>query len=196
MNYRLNRKRKQSFQLTNELDAPLDLYEHLPFQLAVVSNLLQLNRDLQIRDIIELEPRELRVILNIGSYMPIKAADIAYQSRMDSYTVSRAVKVLKKLEMVNVEQTEDNKKVKYLTLTEKGADVYQRLVCAIEKRTEKLESVLSEDEKLSLMNILSKLEDKAEQMLAENAKEKLDAGGDIPADQKEVIRWWKKSNKA
>ncbi|MCW8999044.1 MAG: hypothetical protein OQK04_10040, partial [Kangiellaceae bacterium] len=89
--YRANRKRKASFELSENIHSPLDLYNHLPFQIAVVSNLLQLNRDLGIRNIIELEPRELRVILNIGSYMPIKAADIAYQSRMDSYTVSRAV---------------------------------------------------------------------------------------------------------
>ncbi len=193
--YRNQRNRCRSFQLTKRIEEPLDLYQHLPFQIAVVSNLLQLNRDIAIREIADLEPRELRVILNIGSYMPIKAADIAYQSRMDSYTVSRAVKTLRKLEMVDSQHGEDNKKVKYLTLTEKGLDVYRKLSLAIEQRTKKLEICLSDDEKETLMTLLAKVEDQAEIMLAESAKKRQDAGVDIPADQKEIIRWWKKTLK-
>ncbi|TQV86540.1 MarR family winged helix-turn-helix transcriptional regulator [Aliikangiella coralliicola] len=193
--YRITRKRKQAFELTEQLEKPLDLYDHLPFQIAVVSNLLQLNRDVAIRDIIELEPRELRTILNIGSYMPIKAADIAYQSRLDSYTVSRAVKTLRSLEMIDSAPNDANKKVKYLVLTEKGKSVYQRLCHEINERTRELESVLEEDEKLTLMELLAKLEDKTESMLAGHAQSKLSNKETITADQREIIRWWKKSNK-
>ncbi|WP_444997992.1 MarR family winged helix-turn-helix transcriptional regulator [Aliikangiella sp. IMCC44359] len=192
--YRAVRKRKQVFNITEQLEKPLDLYEHLPFQIAVVSNLLQLNRDLAIREIIELDPRELRVILNIGSYMPIKAADISYQARLDSYTVSRAVKVLINLEMVGVEKNASNKKVKYLILTDKGKDVYKRLCDVINKRTDDLEEVIEDSEKELLMELLAKLEDKAETMLASHAQSSLNEKGTIPADQKEIIRWAKKSS--
>lgn len=192
--YRNTRNRKRAFTLSEEPGNPLDLYEHLPFQVAVVSNLLQLNRDLAIREIVDLEPRELRVILNIGSYMPIKAADIAYQSRLDSYTVSRAVKVLRSLDMIESNHDDTNKKVKYLTLTDKGREVYDKLCDAIEARTSKLEECLSEVEKSTLMNLLAKVEDQAEMLLAENAKSRQNAGESIPADQKEIIRWSKKSN--
>ena len=113
-NYRTTRKRNQAFKLTDRHESPLDLYEHLPFQISILSNLLQLNKDASVKDIIDLEPRELRVILNIGSYMPVKAADIAYQSRLDSYTVSRAVKTLKEFGMVSSEMRETNKKEKFL----------------------------------------------------------------------------------
>ena len=191
--YRANRKRKDVFQLTEKLDSPIDLYDHLPFQIAVVSNLLQLNRDLAIRDIIELEPRELRVILNIGSYMPISGADIAYQARLDSYTVSRAVKKLKSLSMIETQMLDSNRKVKYLVLTDKGEEVYQRLCQVIEKRTQMLESGLTGDEKQQLMDLLAKLEDKAEEMLVSHAKQKQAKGEELPADQKELIRWRKKS---
>lgn len=191
--YRITRNRKAAFNLSESVESPMDLYDHLPFQIAVVSNLLQLNRDLEIREIADLEPRELRVILNIGSYMPIKAADIAYQSRMDSYTVSRAVKVLKSLDMIESNHHEENRKVKYLTLTDKGAEVYRDLCHAIDRRTEKLEECLSDDEKSTLMNLLAKLEDQAEQLLADNAKARQFKGESISADQKEIIRWSKKS---
>ncbi len=190
-NYRALRKRKNTFQLTKSLEHTLDLYEHLPFQIAVVSNLLQLNRDILIRNIVELDPRELRVILNIGSYMPIKAADIAYQARLDSYTVSRAVKALKAQGMIKTEQRENNKKVKYLVLTPEGEKVYAELVKVIDERTTQLEAVITDDEKSVLMSLLAKLEDQAELMLAERALNHNES--ELPADQKELIRWRKKS---
>lgn len=194
--YRDSRKRKKAFQLTEQLETSLDLYEHLPFQVAVVSNLLQLNRDLSIRKIIDLDPRELRVILNIGSYMPISSADIAYQARLDAYTVSRAVKTLKSLDMVEAFSQADNKKVKYLKLTPKGKDVYQKLCDEINQRTEFIESVISEEEKSLLMETLAKIEDRAEKMLAQHASNSLDEKNAIPADQKEIIRWHKKSRES
>lgn len=191
--YRTLRKRRRAFKLSEDIDSPIDLYDHLPFQIAVVSNLLQLNRDLAIREIIDLEPRELRVILNIGSYMPISSADIAYQARLDSYTVSRAVKKLKSLGMIDTQMLDSNKKVKYLILTNQGAEVYHKICEVINTRTTILEAGLSATDKQQLMEILSRLEDKAEAMLADNAKAKLDRGEKIPADQKELIRWRKKS---
>lgn len=187
------RPRKQYFSLTDRLDSPLDLYEHLPFQVAVVSNLLQLSRDLLIRDIIDLDPRELRVILNIGSYMPIKSADIAYQSRLDSYTVSRAVKKLQSLAMVELEIDPSDKKAKYLVLSEQGVLVYKKLCEEIERREMVIEDGLSSEEKQILMTLLAKIEDQAESMLAGNAQIKLTRGEVIAADQKEIIRWNKKS---
>lgn len=187
------RPRKQYFSLTDRLDSPLDLYEHLPFQVAVVSNLLQLSRDLLIRDIIDLDPRELRVILNIGSYMPIKSADIAYQSRLDSYTVSRAVKKLQSLAMVELEIDPSDKKAKYLVLSEQGVLVYKKLCEEIERREMVIEDGLSSEEKQTLMTLLAKIEDQAESMLAGNAQIKLTRGEVIAADQKEIIRWNKKS---
>ena len=193
--YRDCRKRKHAFGLTRLISHPLSLYDHLPFQIAVVSNLLQLNRDIAIRDIIDLEPRELRVILNIGSYMPIMAADIAYQARLDSYTVSRAVKKLKSLKLANTHMQADNKKSKFLVLTAKGKDVYARLCEVIQSRTNLFESVLSSKEKTLLMETLAKLEDQVESILGHQAQEKSEKNQMLPADQKELIRWMKKSQK-
>lgn len=159
----------------------------------MVTNLLQLNKDAVIRKITKLEPREFRVLLNIGSYMPIKAADIAYLGRLDSYTVSRAVKSLIKDEFIDVELSENNRKVKKLVLTAKGLQIYYQLCEAIKVRTLELESVLSQQEKDELMRLLILIENKAEAMMANHAGEEQLAGRAISADQKEIIRWHKKS---
>ena len=173
----------------------MDLCEHLPFRVAVVSNLLALNRDWRIRDICELDPKEMRVLINIGSYMPIKSADIAYQSRMDSYSVSRAVKKLFEAKLIDTQNDEHKKNVKNLVLTAEGQKLYLGLTRAIDERNKELKSVVNESELALLFDILERLESKSEELLAQQAMQLIDAGHKAPADQKELIRWYKKSNR-
>ncbi len=185
--------RNQAFKLSKLIDAPFDLYAHLPFRISVVSNLLLLNRDSLIRDISDLGPRELRVLVNIGSYMPIKAADIAYQARLDSYTISRAVKTLVEKDLISLEDAPNNRRIRYLKLNEKGLDVYRRVCSIMESRAAALNSVLSGAEQSELMRMLESVEKKTEEILAKNAIDTLKSGQTIAADQKELIRWYKKS---
>lgn len=187
---------KADFSLTDKIKEPLDLSQHLPFRIAVVSNLLQLSKDASIRKISDLEPREFRVLLNIGSYMPIKAADIAYLGRLDSYTVSRAVKTLLCKELIEVITCETNKKIKNLVLTNLGQQVYQAICARLDQRTTELESVLAPNEKQELLRLLSILECKSESIIASHAIEESSLGNNISADQKEIVRWYKKSAKA
>jgi DNA-binding MarR family transcriptional regulator len=186
--------RNKAFVLTQEIADPLDLTEHLPFRVAVVSNLLALNRDWKIRELCDLEPREMRVLLNIGSYMPIKSADIAYQSRIDSYNVSRAVKALDNKNLIDIRRDKQSKNIKILALNEHGKELYKKLTSAMELRSRELESVLTDDETTSFYNALSKIEDKVEQLLANQALTKIAKGQDAPADQKELIRWYNKGH--
>lgn len=191
----LVKNKKHQFAINASIDKPLDLYNHMPFQLAVVTNLLQLNKDASIKEISNLEPREFRTLLNIGTYMPIKAADIAYLGRLDSYTVSRAVKKLIEAKLITIESSPNNLKIKNLILTSEGEKLYYQLRDSIEQRTEELESVLTDEEREILMGALVKIECKAESMIADHAKKRLDKGHKIPADQREIIRWYKKSCK-
>ncbi|WP_448547863.1 MarR family winged helix-turn-helix transcriptional regulator [Thalassotalea fusca] len=187
--------RKQAFELSKVVNDPIDLLSHLPFRIAVVSNLLALNRDWKIRNLCDLDPREMRVLINIGSYMPIKSADIAYQSRLDSYTVSRAVKKLIALNLVESVPDKFKKNVKNLVLNEQGLVLYQALNKALVERGKLLDSALTEQELIQFYAMLDKIEAKSEQMLAKNAKLMIAQGLTPPADQKEIIRWHKKSTK-
>lgn len=166
----------------------------MPFRVAVVSNLLALNRDWKIRNLTDLDPREMRVLINIGSYMPVKSADIAYQSRLDSYTVSRAVKKLLSLNLIESHKDEVKKNVKNLCLNEAGKALYLELITAMDERSKQLESVLSSDEQAIFFDMLERIENKTEAILAQQASEFITEGLDAPTDQKELIRWHKKSN--
>lgn len=187
--------RQKAFQLTDRLEQPLDLYSHLPYRVAVISNLLMLDRDIAIRSATDLAPRELRVLLNVGSYMPITSADVAYQTRIDSYTVSRAVSTLNKKGYLEFESAENNRRVKLLVLTEKGIGIYRELCQQIEQRADKLLGVLNPEEIQELFRMLALVENQAEHLLANQAKDLQLAGETLPADQKELIRWRKKSAK-
>ena len=124
--------------------------------------------------------------------MPIKSADIAYQSRLDSYTVSRAVTKLKSKNLIEVQADPINKNIKNLLLNEQGQALYKKLTQALDLRSQELENVLTNEEKQQFYNMLEKIEDKAEQMLAEQALDLIKQGNEPPADLKALIRWYKK----
>ena len=126
--------------------------------------------------------------------MPIKAADIAYQSRIDSYNVSRAVKSLQNKGLIEVQLSEQSRNIKFLILNEKGTQLYHKVINSMEIRATELESALDENEQVQFFQMLEKIENKAEQILAEQALDKISDGENAPADQKELIRWYKKSN--
>ena len=134
----------------------------------------------------------MRVLLNIGSYMPLKSADIAYQSRLDSYTVSRAVKKLQAKGLIDVQPDPLSRNIKNLSLNEQGKVLYQQLTEALAVRSAELENVLSDEEEQQLYQILEKVESKTEQLLAQQALELIEQGHEPPADQKELIRWYRK----
>jgi len=125
--------------------------------------------------------------------MPIKAADIAYQSRIDSYNVSRAVKALQKKNLIDIQPDEHSRNIKYLVLNELGIKLYHQVTQTMNERADELESVLDKEECALFYHMLEKIEDKAEKILAEQAMSKIIDGAEPPADQKELIRWYKKS---
>lgn len=185
--------REQIFTLTSLIDQPFDLYRHLPFRLATVTNMLPLSRDAAIRAISTLGLRELRVLINIGSYMPIHISDVAYQTRMDTFTVSRAAKTLLARGLIELRVDASDRRVQLACLTDAGVQEYRRIVEVVEARGRAIESVLTPAEIESLYGMLGRLEDRIESLLAAHALELLEQGQRIAADQRELIRWRKRA---
>jgi DNA-binding MarR family transcriptional regulator len=185
--------REQSFALTRLIDKPFDLYRHVPFRLATITNLLALDRDGAIREVSSLGLRELRLLLNVGSYMPIRISDVAYQTRLDSYTVSRAAKTLLRHQLIELQADPSDRRVQWAKLTESGVREYRRIVKIVEARGQVLESVLSPAEVENLRGILTRLEEQAEALLAAHALALLRKGRRLPADQRELMRWHKRA---
>lgn len=181
--------RTRQFQLTSHLANPFDLYGHLPFRLATVTNLLALDRDTAVRAASNLGLRELRLILNIGSYMPIRAADVAYQTRLDPFTVSRAVKTLLRRGLIEVQGDVRDRRSQLLTLSPAGRAEYRQITKVLAVRDRDLGRVLTAQERQHLNGLLARLEEFAEAMLVEHAEQMLQRGEKISADQRELIRW-------
>lgn len=184
--------REAAFVLSENVAEPYDLFNHLPYRIAVVSNLLLLDRDPLIRHEIDLDARAMRVLLNIGSYSPITAADIAYQSRLDPYSVTRAVNDLIKRALV-VYSHDAAGRAKPVMLSETGCVMYQKLVKMIDSRLNSLLKNIAPQEIETLFTVLAKLESNAESMLTEHGKEVEQQGGTLTREQQEFARWQQRS---
>jgi DNA-binding MarR family transcriptional regulator len=188
------RRRKVLAPLTDRVASPLDLEAHLPYRIAVVSNLLLLDRDPLIRNLTKLGLRELRVLLNVGSYMPVRAADIAYQTRLGSFTVSRAVKTLLTRGLVRSDRNPLDARDMLLALTRKGSALYAAMSGLLERRAALVAAVLSAQEQALLLDMLGRLEDSAEKVLTEEALSCMERGGTLSVEQKELLRWFKRGS--
>jgi DNA-binding MarR family transcriptional regulator len=170
-----------------------DLDDHLPYRIVVVSNLLALSRDAAIRQVTDLPLRELRVLIDIGNYGPVKAFDIARKSRKDSITVSRAVKGLAAGRLIEHTPDAGDRRSPWLSLTSEGDEIYQRLTALLEQRAEQVQQVLSKQETRQLLDMMRRLEDAAETLVASNALKVLESEGAVSPDHREIIRWHRKS---
>ncbi|MDT9599574.1 MarR family winged helix-turn-helix transcriptional regulator [Sphingosinicella rhizophila] len=188
------RRRKRDYEVTSSLPDPLDLARHLPFKIAVLSNLLRIDRDPFVRRITDLAARELRVLLNIGTYMPVRAADIAYQSRLDTHMVSRAVTTLVERDLVVIRPDDKDRRQAQLGLTESGERLYRSVADIMATRAAKLSTILDAGEADMLADMLERLEDRAEELLAEEIDACLRDGAKASADQRELLRWYRKGS--
>lgn len=187
--------RKAAFNLNDKLKDSIDLYHQVPYRIATASNLLALDRDANVKQITDLDTRAIRVLLNIGSYGPINAADIAYQTRLDPYSVTRAITGLLKQGLIQAANDHLTSRSKYVEISETGAPIYQKIAKYMAKRCETVLAGISPQEQTLLMTLLEKIELNTERMLAENAQTLKDNGGTPTRDQSEQIRWFKRTQK-
>ncbi|PWJ83916.1 DNA-binding MarR family transcriptional regulator [Pseudaminobacter salicylatoxidans] len=186
-------RRKLTFPLSGAIEAPLDLERHLPFRLAVVVNLLQAQRDPRVRAVTDLGLRELRVLLNVGAYMPVRAADIGYQARLDPGTISRGIATLAERGYVEVSNDPADQRSALVCLTDSGEELYGKVAAVLQERATDIEQVLDGKEREMLFDILARLEDKAEEVLASHALECRESGQSLSADQREMLRWYRRT---
>ncbi|MCF6437091.1 MarR family transcriptional regulator [Pseudoalteromonas sp. MMG022] len=191
-----NKARKAAFELSKNIEQPYDLYNHVPYRIAVASNLLAMDRDAYIKNLTGLETREIRVLLNIGSYGPINAADIAYQSRLDPYSVNRAINTLLKQSLICPDNDHVKQRSKLVKLSELGLPLYQQVVEHMRQREAYVLADITDDEKRLLLSLLEKIELRAEAKLAQSAQSLEAQGHSITRDQAELIRWHKRSCKS
>lgn len=188
-------QRLGAFQLNLSDNELFDLYQHIPYRVAITSNLLAIDRDAKIGQQTDLQTREIRVLLNVGSYGPINAADIAYQSRLDPYSVNRAINSLLKAGYIEAASSADKQRSKPVQITTPGQTVYDKVVLHMQQRQAQLMQGISEEEQGKLLQLLEKIELNAEQMLANHVQQAQDQGQSVTRDQKELLRWQQRTQK-
>lgn len=188
-------KRQTSFSLSSKTNDAIDLYQQVPYRIATASNLLVLDRDAYVKQITDLDTRAIRVLLNVGSYGPINAADIAYQTRLDPYSVTRAINGLLKEGLIQAANDHATSRSKFVELSKAGIPIYQNIANYMAKRCEDVLDGISDEEQTLLMTVLEKIELNTERMLAQNAQTLKDNGDTPTRDQSEQIRWLKRTQK-
>lgn len=188
-------KRQTSFSLSSKTNDALDLYQQVPYRIATASNLLVLDRDAYVKQITDLDTRAIRVLLNVGSYGPINAADIAYQTRLDPYSVTRAINGLLKKGLILASNDHQKSRSKLVEISDNGKPIYQKISDYMAKRCDAVLAGISETEQATLMMLLEKIELNTEKMLADNANTVAKQGGTPTRDQSEQIRWFKRTQK-
>lgn len=148
-------------------EPPLELYEHLPFQIGMLTNLIrQVTSDVYVRQS-GLSAREWRVLGMLGCKGPMMPAQVAAETGMDRATITRAVGKLEKQGCVFTGGDEADRRRKVLYLTDKGVAICEEIRPTMEGRGLELQEVLSKTELKYYYQIMAKLQEKAKQMLAD-----------------------------
>lgn len=146
---------------------PLNLYDHLPFQIGMLTNLIrQVTSDVYVRES-GLSAREWRVLALLGCKGAMMPAQVAAESGMDRATITRAVGRLEKLGYVFTGGDAADRRRKVLYMTDKGVATCNEIRPLMDARGHEFEKVLSKTEKKYYFQIMTKLQDKAKELMAE-----------------------------
>lgn len=152
------RKAKQPARAANpELREKTNLPEHLPYQLVHVSALLSLGVSRLFQARFGLGIREWRVLAILGFYGPSSAADLVGRVAFDKSTISRAIKRLEQDGYIARGPHPSDARRQLIFLTEKGADMHDRIAPVSRMRRRIIESALTEAERRQLGQMLEKL---------------------------------------
>tara|TARA_R110002096_G_scaffold52556_20_gene137369 strand:- start:4959 stop:5477 length:519 start_codon:yes stop_codon:yes gene_type:complete len=148
-------------------DPPLNLMEHLPFQIGMLTNMIrQVTSDVYVRES-GLSSREWRVLGMLGCNGPMMPAQVAADTGMDRATITRAVSRLEKLGYVFTGSDDQDRRRKVLYLTQKGATTCEDVRPIMDAKGQAFEDVLTKQELKYYYQIMAKLQAKAKQMLEE-----------------------------
>ncbi|TQV71527.1 MarR family transcriptional regulator [Aliikangiella marina] len=140
----------------------LDLQSFLPYrmyrlaaQMSQAGNKLSL---LLLESGVPIGEREWRVISVLGSYGGLTNGHVADALKTDAATVTRAVKVLKKLGFVDTKNSKRDRRKQLIYLTQEGADFHDLITPKRIETGELIDACFSYEEKEQLQHLLNKLD--------------------------------------
>ena len=161
--------KKRAFPPGVEINHPFDLEFFLPYRihrLAVKIGYVGQGTDgvsfsLLKQSGFDFKAREWRLIVSLACRGPLTNSEVANLASMETATVTRASKTLISHGLIRSKQTKSDKRKVLLSLTAKGAELFDSLSEARLRQVEALESCLTKQEIDAFYRILNKLDSQA-----------------------------------
>jgi DNA-binding MarR family transcriptional regulator len=142
-----------------------DLSQHLPFQLAVLSNYIKQGTSDPLAKKHGMTGRDWRVMAIIGMYQPITPATIAKITGIERVTITRSVQHLESKGMVaKVKNKADGRSV-LVKLSKQGETHWRAMMQGMQQHGEAYRKLLTPGEFTLLLELLSKLQNYAKACL-------------------------------
>lgn len=135
----------------------IKLEEFLPYRLSVLANQVSQGIARTYSQRFGLSITEWRVIAILGRFDGIPAATVAEHSAMDKVAISRAVRRLVEVGLIERRDGRGDRRAKPLNLTDAGCEVYQAIAPAALEFESRLLAALTQAERRTLDRIVDKL---------------------------------------
>ncbi len=136
----------------------LNLDTFLPYRLSVLSNRVSDAIARQYSERFDLSIPEWRIIAVLGQTADLSAREVARRTAMDKVQVSRAVTTLVAARRVARSEDGEDARVVRLALTAKGRAIYEEVAPLALHLESLLLSSLSAQERITLQNLMHKLD--------------------------------------
>jgi DNA-binding MarR family transcriptional regulator len=117
-----------------------------------------------VGDAHDLPLREWRVLAAVAEGENLSASELVEDSPLDKASVSRAVAMLKGRGLISSRRDENDSRVRILTLTKAGVQIYKRVAPQSAERHRALLSVLTQEELGVLERLLDRLNSRATEL--------------------------------
>lgn len=145
-----------------KVNCSLDLQTFLPYRMYyLAAQMSQAGYDLPelLNEIgVMIGEREWRVISILGAYGGLTNGHVANALKTDAATISRAVKVLKKQQLIDTLSSKKDRRKVLIYLTQAGADLYDKITPKRIETGDMIDSCFTHDELSTLHHLLNKLD--------------------------------------
>lgn len=145
----------------------LELERFLPYQLNVLMDVVSRSLSKLYGGRYGLSVPEWRVVATLGQYRTMTAKQIGAHSRMNKTRVSRAVSALEERNLVHRDKNARDRREAFLSLSEEGQVIYDDLAVRAAEFADTLLEALSVEERTHFTGMLSRLEQRARQISAD-----------------------------
>lgn len=157
-----NKPEKKVAQPVGKVQSTMDLQTFLPYrmyrlaaQMAQSGNKIS---DLLAKTSVPIGEREWHVIAVLGAYGGLTNGNMAEALKTDAATVTRAVKVLKKLNFVDTKNSKRDRRKVLIYLTQAGADFHDLITPQRIETGEMIDACFTHSELTNLHHLLNKLD--------------------------------------